>query len=322
MILLDNIRGRLASAVIEAKSLSPVVSFRILGQSATIERPNTYLWAVTANGTEATSDLISRSLPIRLYFEGDPRKRNFSVDVIEYAQEHRIEILGELLGLVQRWLENGKSVGNHRHRCHDWASIIGGILDVAGLGRWFLANAEEARAEMDAGLRELTALAEHILKRPDLKDLLCHGPAGQCDAGRVPADWAPLFDQARLLPEKLQGTNERSRATVVGQFLGSKLDRPVIIESESQTLELTLRKRDGRSRKKYYYFEVKVLDRDEGGPPQELQDTSSLESVSPAEIAIPAIPQAQPGSTQATSQEVVGVSECSGPEVTELQWLE
>ena len=61
--------------------------------------------------------------------------------------------------MVQRWLQRGKPPGCQRHRCREWAFTIGGILDVAGLGEHFLANADEAAAEMDEGIRELTALA-------------------------------------------------------------------------------------------------------------------------------------------------------------------
>ena len=227
-----------------------------LGQSALIERPNTYLWAVTSNGTEASPDLISRGVPIRLFFEGDPNRRDYLADVIELAQQHRLEILGELAGMVQRWVQGGLPPGRQKHRCRRWAAAIGGILDVAGLGDHFLANSDEAAGEMDESLRELAALAAHVVKRPEYPDLLCDDRAGTGECGRPPAGWVETFQQARVLQEKLALANEHSRATIVGQFLGAKVARPITVETEDGPRAVTLRMRPGRSRNKYYYFEV------------------------------------------------------------------
>jgi hypothetical protein len=309
VILLDNVRGRLASAVVEANALSPILSFRILGHSATIERPNSYLWAVTSNGTEASSDLISRSLPIRLFFEGDPKKREFSADVLEYSLEHRLEILGELAGMVQRWLQYGNPPGYQRHRCREWAFTIGGILDVAGLGEHFLANADEAAADMDEGIRELTALAGHVVKRGDDQQLLYYGQAGSGEPGRLPADWVPIFDQARLLQDKLSGANEHSRSTAVGMFLGARIDRSVVVETDSQSLHLTLRKRVGRSRKKYYYFEVK-----------DSQKSDEVVSAGPDESDVQAVIESQAVPCTASGTGAPGPSGGSGARVAGLEW--
>ena len=201
-VLFENVRSRLASALVEANALSPVISFRILGQSALIERPNTYLWAVTSNGTEASPDLISRGVPIRLFFEGDPKRRDYSADVIELALQHRLEILGELAGMVQRWVQGAYRLAGRKHRCRRWAAAIGGILDVAGLGDHFLANSDEAAGEMDESLRELAALAAHVAQCPDTGSALRRPggrgrvrpatgrlgrdlPAGSCPAGEA-----------------------------------------------------------------------------------------------------------------------------------------
>jgi hypothetical protein len=103
LLFFDNIRGQIESALLEQSVLSPVLSFRLLGHSANITRPNTYLWVVTSNCTSATPDLVDRALPIRLAYQGDPRKRTFINDPVEYARQHRAEILGELAGMVLAW---------------------------------------------------------------------------------------------------------------------------------------------------------------------------------------------------------------------------
>jgi hypothetical protein len=256
MLLFDNVRHRLASALVEANALSPVISFRILGQSAMIKRPNTYLWAVTSNGTEASPDLISRSVPIRLSFEGDLNCRRFSAEVIDVARDHRLEILGEPAGMVLRWVQRGRPGGRQGHRCRRWAATIGGILDVAGLGQHFLANADEAAGEMDESLRELAALAAYVVKHPEYRDLLRDEPSGEGDHGRVPAGWVEIFLQARVQQDRLATANEHSRATLVGQSLGAKVGRAIAVETDDGSLDVALRMRPGRSRSKYYYFEA------------------------------------------------------------------
>jgi hypothetical protein len=134
LLLFDNVRARIDSPLIEANCLSPVLSFRLLGASANIERPNSYLWVVTSNATSGTEDIISRALAIRLRYEGNPQDRTFQGDPAGYATNHRLEILGELAGLVERWKLAERPLGTAKHRCVRLAQVIGGSLTVAGLG--------------------------------------------------------------------------------------------------------------------------------------------------------------------------------------------
>lgn len=166
LVIIDNARlkagGSVSSPVIEANSMAAQVSLRILGQSANYSRPNDLIWAVTMNDTRTSPDLVSRGLPIRFYHEGDPRRREFGDrDPVVYAQEHRNEILGELVGMVDRWNQAGRPPGRRPHRCTRWASVIGGILEVNGL-TGFLANLDEAASTFNTALDELAALAEAV----------------------------------------------------------------------------------------------------------------------------------------------------------------
>ena len=112
------------------------------------------------NDTRTSPDLVSRGLPVRLHYEGDPGRRRFpGPDPIAYALEHRAEILGELAGMVVSWNQAGRPPGDRQHRCSEWARTVGGILQVAGLPE-FLANLEEAAASFNAQFEELAALAE------------------------------------------------------------------------------------------------------------------------------------------------------------------
>jgi hypothetical protein len=289
----DNIRGRIDSPILEQCTLSPMLSFRILGQSMTIERPNTLLWAITSNSATGTPDLIRRSIPIRLYHEGDPKSRTFDGNPLRYAKEHRIDILGELAGLVVHWVQQGKPKGHHKHRCDRWAATIGGILNVCGLGDVFLKNLEEAEAEMDEGQQDLTALAEYVARNH--RDGFVEDGSKPVDRrGHAPADWVRVFTAAQVCSDQLLQGGERAKATNVGKALKAWAGHQIDIETPDGPQIASLRSRSGRSRQKYYWFELKENGNPSGmsavsSPSTGLTDLSSPTSlearVSPAEAA-------------------------------------
>src|SRR5262249_21897086 len=156
---------------------------------------------------------------------GDPKARTFQGNPLDYARDHRLELLGELAGMVVHWLQAGKPAGLQRHRCDRWAASIGGILDVCGLGRFFLANSDEAEAEMDQGLQDLIALAEHVATNGSgfsIRD----GQAGE-QVGKAAKDWIPAFSATQVLRDQLASGTDRSRTTLIGKFLAARVDRSV-----------------------------------------------------------------------------------------------
>jgi hypothetical protein len=185
-LLIDNAKTKaetaIHSAVIESNSMAPVVSLRILGTSENYTRPNDVLWYITMNNTRVSDDSISRCLPIRQFYEGNPAERQFGHrDPIQYARDHRQEILGELAGMVMHWNQMGRPDGVQNHRLTQWAQIVGGIMLVNGLPE-FLNNLATAASEFNTGFDEIAALAEAVIAA-------AHGPAvfldddneGNCD---------------------------------------------------------------------------------------------------------------------------------------------
>jgi hypothetical protein len=170
MLLIDNAktvgaRGCIDSPFLEANSLAPMISWRILGKSENFTRPNDVLWCVTMNGTKATPDLVSRSYPVRLFHAGDLANRPIAgPNPLEYAREHRVEILGELASMVTYWNQQGRPNGPTSHRCATWARIAGGIVWAAGYPE-VLSNLAEAATEFDSAQDELAALAEVVLRQ-------------------------------------------------------------------------------------------------------------------------------------------------------------
>ncbi len=107
-IIIDNAKGRarnprIESACLERSITDPILSFRLLGYSQEIRAENSHIFCITANTPDVSRDLVTRSAVINLYYEGDPERRTFSIaDPEGYAEEHRFELLGELIGMVER----------------------------------------------------------------------------------------------------------------------------------------------------------------------------------------------------------------------------
>lgn len=164
VVIFDNAKVRtgltINSTVIEANCTAPHISLRILGVTKNYTRPNDLLWFVTMNNTQASPDLVSRGVPVRFYFDGHPGERDFgNRDPITFAKQYRAELLGELVGMIDRWTQQGRPAGPRRHRLAPWASIVGGILLANGFPE-FLANLDESAAEFNTELDDLAALAE------------------------------------------------------------------------------------------------------------------------------------------------------------------
>ena len=265
----DNVKAKLDSAWIEANSPSPLISARILGHSRDIIRPNTYLWLFTSNLSTGSSDLISRGIPVRLRYEGNPVERHFSENLLEYATRRRLAILGELAGMVLRWISNDKPAAKDvwpasrpvpRHRCDQWAGLIGGILGSNGFFN-FLSNVEEARAAMDEGLQALATVAEYLLTKSQggiskSLDGSVNPPATDPNRGKLPGEWAQVFAAADVFRDKLTGKNARGRETLLGTFLSGKTDRAVSITIGTNNYTAILRRNPVRSDQKRYYLEV------------------------------------------------------------------
>src|SRR5262249_9468701 len=143
-------------------------SFRLLGYSREIRAENSHIFCVTANTPDVSRDLLTRSVVVGLYHEGDPARRTFAIpDPEGYAQEHRVELLGELVGIVERWRAAGSppAVVNSRFNKKGWGRIVAGTLAPAGLPD-FLATADAAAAELDDTRREFAELVAVMAGHP------------------------------------------------------------------------------------------------------------------------------------------------------------
>jgi hypothetical protein len=302
LLFFDNLRAKVDSAFIEANALSPLLSVRLLGHSRNINRPNSYLWCMTSNLTSGSTDLISRGVAVRLRYEGDPVKRTFTEDLPQYAARHRLDILGELAAMVLRWVEANTPKASDiwpanrprpRHRCQKWAQLIGGILGANGFFN-FLANAEEARADMDEGLQALATLAEHVVAK-SLGGYI-NPPEADPSRGKLPREWAQLFVAAGLFKDKLTALPVRGLHTWVGNFLLARTDSAVTISAGASSGTAVLRRNKVRSDQKRYYFEVTpATSADYPAPPPGGAPGGNGHAAAPAVAAAPAHAAGGPG---------------------------
>jgi hypothetical protein len=218
-IIIDNAKGhgrnpRIESGCLERSITDSILSFRLLGQSASIRAENSHIFCITANSPDVSRDLVTRSVVINLFYEGDPKRREFSIaDPEGHACEHRLELLGELVGMIERWRAAGMRTAkvSSRFNKRSWGAIIGGILEACGEPD-FLANAEEAASLLDETRREFG----------ELIGVLVDHPQGIWTATEL----ADLCSNHGLLAADLGEGSARSRATkmgtLAGRFLGEQ----------------------------------------------------------------------------------------------------
>jgi hypothetical protein len=212
-VIIDNAKARgrvqrIESACLERSITDPILSFRLLGFSSEIRAENSHIFCITANSSDVSRDLVTRSAVINMYYEGDPERRMFSIaDPEGYAQQHRLELLGELIGMVERWKAGGMRMADTHTRFNKrgWGNIIGGILEVSGEPD-FLANADEAAAQLDDIRREFT----------ELVGVLMDHPQGNWTASEL----VELCDREGLLKSDLAEGSPRSLATKMGTLAG------------------------------------------------------------------------------------------------------
>ena len=225
IFLLDNVRTRIESAVLEQNVLSPELSFRVLGQSTVIRCPNSYLWAITSNGASGTPD---HGAPR----DADPvaarRRPQGHASSTGNPWQYAASTASRSWASWPAWWCAGCSGQAGRARSGTAATAgrprSAASSTPAGWASWFLANSEEAEAEMDQGLQDLVALAEHVATTAAAS---ASGPSRRAmRAGKAAKDWIPAFSATQVLREQMLVGSDRSKATADRQVPGGP-GRPV-----------------------------------------------------------------------------------------------
>ena len=136
LLLLDN-ANQLGGDELAAILTTVWWSGRRLGTSQILHVRNHLLWLATGNNVDLCGDIPRRVIPIRLdagVENPEERKEFRHPNLKAYIVQNRNKIINACLSLIQHWANEGypkgsKTLGSYE----DYAQIIGGILEVAGV---------------------------------------------------------------------------------------------------------------------------------------------------------------------------------------------
>jgi len=220
IVLFDNIRHPLESGTLSALLTAPTWSDRLLGKTQTVELPNRTVWLATGNNLQLNNEIARRTAWIRLDAKVDrPWERtNFRHgNLIGWLQRHRHELVWALLVLVQHWMVQGRPPweGKPLGSYEAWSSVIGGILQAAGI-EGFLANRDELYRRADAETEEWRAFVAAWWETHS------DAPLKASDLFQLARQWdllSSVFATAR------DDASERALKTRLGKALGQRRDR-------------------------------------------------------------------------------------------------
>lgn len=135
----DNVVGRMSSSHLALAITSYVYNQRRLGVSETLAPPVRCVWMATANQASGDTDVIRRSIHIRLVPTVEhphliPIDRWKHFPLRTWVREHRGEIIWACLTLIQKWISEGAVKRNVSFGDFgDWAGVMGGILESVGI---------------------------------------------------------------------------------------------------------------------------------------------------------------------------------------------
>ena len=153
ILLIDNLRNKLDSSAVAAALTAPFWEDRILGASEMARLPIRCVWIATGNNPEFSNEMARRLVRIRLdaHVERPWQRGSFRhPDLMTWVRANRARLVAACLTLCQAWIAAGrprgqKTIGSYEN----WAGIIGGILETAGI-EGFLGNLDEMMAASDA----------------------------------------------------------------------------------------------------------------------------------------------------------------------------
>lgn len=166
-VLFDNLSGSVDNGDLAAAITSQSYAGRELGFSRDIECPVVGSFVYTGVGIEFSAELHRRNVPVRIDANmEDPRQRTFKYDFDAFLKTNRGRLIWACLVLGRNWVEN------HNRRSgtavlasfEKWSSVLGGILEAAGV-EGFLQNLTTYRDQTLTARTSDTALVEALVAR-------------------------------------------------------------------------------------------------------------------------------------------------------------
>jgi hypothetical protein len=226
VVLLDNLRRCLDSAVLSSALTCTIWEDRVLQFSELFRAPVRCVWIATANNPSLSNEMTRRTIRIRMDAKQDRpwlRSGFRHADLRAWTLQHRAEIVAAALTVIRAWLVAGKPPGDKTlGMFDDWAKVMGGILAVADVPD-FLGNLTEFYDE--AGSDD-TALRAFIGAWWDEYQ----------DSERKVSELFPLLGDSITLP--LGDKSEQSQKVRLGKLLTDNRDRTFTIETRNGVRQL------------------------------------------------------------------------------------
>ncbi|GAH73885.1 unnamed protein product, partial [marine sediment metagenome] len=156
VVAIDNVDKTLASSHLAHALTTPIWRDRLMGGNEDIRIPVRCVWVATGNNPMLSTEIARRCIRIRLDARLDqPWRRDPATfryqKLLAHAYTQRGPLIAAALTLTNAWLAASRPkaktppLGSYE----SWASVIGGILKVAGI-EGFLTNLDELYERADS----------------------------------------------------------------------------------------------------------------------------------------------------------------------------
>jgi hypothetical protein len=166
-IVFDNVRGHMASPVLEAFMTAPVWRGRILGTPRMFEAANLTTVYITGNDMTVSSDMAQRCLICDLFVqEANVQDRTVSKPISDawlMETTNRQAILSALWAIIRHWDAAGRPLAEESLRVgyQRWCEVFGGLVQFAGFGDC-LAMPSEVESEVNTEMAHMKALVKTL----------------------------------------------------------------------------------------------------------------------------------------------------------------
>lgn len=274
-LIIDNANRKLDSGALAAALTSSIWSDRVLGSNKTASADVRLIFVVTANNLEISSEMVRRSIPIRLAPDTDaPEDRTgFAHPIIlEWIAENRPQIVKAVHTIVLNWIAQGKPSANITLGSYEnWARVMGGILRCAGIPG-FLQNRKELRerSDIERGARAAFCDEWWERRRTEERAIEVAGRGGVSRLRRTTsAELYPIARDIEGLP--IETYTEQGAIKSFGKYLSaSEGVCPEHVEKDSDTGKVVYTRRfrivRAGTRKRAVLWEIELLEGPEDSP--------------------------------------------------------
>jgi len=164
-----NNKGRIDNSVFEAVTTETTWSDRILGGNKLAKFNNEIDYSLSGNiNVTATPDFINRCVFVNFFLAMEnANERVFkNPDLHSWVLENRGLILSALYAFVRNWINNGSPKGKLPFASfHEWAEIVGGIIETAGYPNPCKMSEELQLSNSDTSTDDMKQLFEFLYEK-------------------------------------------------------------------------------------------------------------------------------------------------------------